>query len=310
MSNNPSWLYEDEVFELRELLHLSHNNSFKEFFSLPFGSVSQDGAAIVGRAGFLFISNGSNHWQQQVMGETIISAEKLSETVTLLNGFNAKLKERNIEFRFLVVPEKDIVYGDLTPNAPTGISKERSVHQIIQQLAEGVALYPFNKLLSARSAGHIFHARDSHTNLWGATQVINALLESLNVEPIDLSTIRTETLFKLSDLSAKWVKDLRMRQRILARSLYTENIVFKAERHTGTYIIFKAKRPKVNKTLMIFGDSYSWNLDAGFARLLACVYQEVHFVWNKQIDWKLVDTVKPDIFILQSAERYLVQGLK
>jgi hypothetical protein len=60
---------------------------------------------------------------------------------------------------------------------------------------------------------------------------------------------------------------------------------------------------------MIFGDSYSWNPDAGLSRFMTRRFETVHFLWGRDIDWSLVDAIAPSAIVVQAAERFLIQGL-
>ena len=80
----------DDLFEMRELLHLSSQEEFSAFFALEPGGVSSDSSAIVGRAGFLFVNDGSNKWKDQLGGALTLSPEISEATSKKLEEYNER----------------------------------------------------------------------------------------------------------------------------------------------------------------------------------------------------------------------------
>ena len=297
----------DDLFEMRELLHLSSQEEFSPFFKLEPGTVSSDSSAIVGRAGFLFVNDGSNKWKDQLSGELTLSPETNDAISRKLEEYNERLSKLDVQFRFVIVPEKDIVYPDLSPNVVSSPAAKRPAEQILGR-HPSYTLYSKDALIAATTACNTYHARNSHFNFFGGMVVAKQILASLGNELPSDERIPSSLVFWPDDLGIKWVPNLTTRRRILRR-FYAEEEVVKVEFHVGRYLILRNEGAVRKHPIVIFGDSYSWNPDAGIARYLALAFSEVHFVWKKQIDWELIERVKPVALILQSAERFLIKGL-
>jgi hypothetical protein len=292
---------------VRELIHLSAHDEFSHFFKLQPGAVSSDLSAIVGRGGFLFVNDGSNKWKDQLSGELVFDAKTSEQTSNLLQQYHDLLSSHNIIFRFVIVPEKDVVYSDLSPNVVSALATKRPAQELAARHS-AFTLYSKDALSSATTEINTYHARNSHFNFFGGMVVAEQILSSLDLKLPSAEQIPSDLVFWPDDLSVKWVPDLKTRRRILRR-FYKEEEVVKVESHVGRYLVLRNDNAPKKLPIMIFGDSYSWNPDAGVARYLSLVFTEVHFLWKKQIDWELVERVKPAALILQSAERFLIRGL-
>lgn len=299
--------FNDEVFELREIIHLSHNEKYKNYFSLDFGATCADGSVIVGRGGYLFVNDGSNSWKDQLNGNISIGRDVLDTTCEYIEECRIESKNRGVEFRFVAVPEKDVIYPELSPNSSQRASK-RPIHEIIRELG-AIVIYPELQLAKGKLQAPVFHARNSHYNIFGGLIVANNILDSLQLPRIVEENLSLEYAYWPDDLSIKWHDNLNTRRTILSK-VYQEETINKPAGHVGTHLILKNDRARTEKKLMIFGDSYSWNPDAGIARYLTYEFSEVAFVWTKQVNWAEVEKFSPSAIILQSAERFLIKGLR
>jgi hypothetical protein len=297
----------DDLFELRELVHLAAQQEFSDFFKLQPGTISDDGSAVVGRAGFLFVNDGSNQWKDQISGELTIAPDVLDATLAKLESYSSRLSSLGVTFRFVIIPEKDIIYPDLSPNVVSSLGTKRAAQQISARYSSHT-LYVKDQLAAASVAATTYHARNSHFNFFGGLVVAEQIYESLGIEFPAESNIPSTLVFWPDDLSLKWHKNLTTRRRILRR-FYAEDEIVKVESHVGRYLIIRNENAPNKRPIVIFGDSYAWNPDAGVARCLALGFSEVHFLWKKQIDWELIEKVRPATVLLQSAERFLIKGL-
>lgn len=296
----------DELQEIRELLHYSSNEAFQSFFRLQPGSISSDSSAVVGHSGFLFVNDGSNSWKDQIAGSVALDSATCQLTLENLRNIKDRLQERSVDFKFLVIPEKDVVYPELSPNVNGIPSAGRSVLELNSKFPD--IIYPLAALKIGRECLQTYHARNSHFNFYGGLIVADALMRSLGFDALTEYTIKTQIVRWPDDLSMKWSDDLKTSRRMIAR-VYSEQEVKASDSHVGRYLLLRNNDAKISGSVLIFGDSYSWNPDAGLCRFFSLTFEEVHFLWQKTIDWDLIESVKPHTVILQSAERFLIKGL-
>lgn len=294
----------DEMMELRELIHLAQDQRFREFVGLSPGTVSGDGSATVGRAGFLFVNDGSNRWREQLSGAANATTDTLARTTEHLRATSTRCYDEKRQFVVAVVPEKDIIFPKLSPNVNGSISSARTVAKLL----EAVPNLVYGAALLCSESVRTYHARNSHVNFYGGLILSNAILHRLSRPPLNDDIISTEHACWPDDLSIKWVEGFNTTRRIISAK-YAEMEIVKSDRHVGRQLHFQNQSARTADTLLIFGDSYSWNPDAGLARLLSYEFTEVRFVWSNKIDWHLVDKLNPSAVLLQSAERFLINGL-
>ena len=58
---------------------------------------------------------------------------------------------------------------------------------------------------------------------------------------------------------------------------------------------------------MLFGDSYAHFTPIMLTIMLAETFREVHFVWSASIDWGYVERARPDLVIVEIAERFMLR---
>jgi hypothetical protein len=229
------------------------------------------------------------------------------QSVEFLLSTAASARQRGIAFHVLIAPEKDVVLPELSPNATGKGADSRPALKLAANL-NGLLTYPLERFLRQEHARLTFHVRNSHVSLLGGLLLADAACCALKRPPISEIELPTEIAYWPDDLSMKWVASLNTRRRVLSASFRAENIC-EVQGHTGTYQRIRNSQARSSDTLLIFGDSYSWNPDAGLARLMSFEFSDVHFVWGKVVDWSLVDAVRPAAVFLQSAERFLVKGI-
>lgn len=296
----------DLIVESEDLSALKKDQNLAEFFGLKVGTVSSDQSVIVGLDDFLFIYDGSNYWKSQLSGDAIVSDVDLNFACNVVAEYQRQCDARAMDFVFSIIPEKDIVYPEKSPNAGNSLSPVRSVHRYMQRLSTKIA-YPLEEMLEAKKETRLYHIRDSHFNFFGGLIVANSVLKALNEDLLHIDDVPVQHTPYQDDLSVKWVQfEARRRQ---VRVDYHEQVLSSVEGHLGLHLKLTNETLSNESVLVIYGDSYSWNPDAGLARFMTRVYKTVHFIWKKHVDWDFIDSVRPDALVLQSAERFLVRGI-
>jgi hypothetical protein len=81
-----------------------------------------------------------------------------------------------------------------------------------------------------------------------------------------------------------------------------------ADLHTGAHVIYRNASPHADpRTLMLFGDSCAHYTRTLLTAFLAESFAELHFIWSSSIDWAHVELLKPDILMVEMAERFMAR---
>ena len=138
------------------------------------GTISNDGVAVVGEQGHLFLCGGTNNNLAMYRGDIVMAADWLSRWSALIIDRCEQAKAAGRSICYLVVPDKLAVYADLFPmELASGIA--RPVTRLIEQ-ASLPLLYPCDELHAARSAEDTYMMTDSHLTCRG-----NRLLAELTI---------------------------------------------------------------------------------------------------------------------------------
>ena len=88
---------------------------------------------------------------------------------------------------------------------------------------------------------------------------------------------------------------------------FLEDPYYKEEFHTYARARFVNASARNNCSALIFGDSYSRPSPDALTGMLAETMRSVEFIWSSSVDWTLVNRMRPDILIVQTAERFLAR---
>lgn len=273
--------------------------------NLSYGDVSADGSSVVGKNASLFINGGSNHWRLQLAGQHSISDQDLASSIETLTQIKAECDARSIAFALVIIPEKDLVYPEDSPNCRDITLGDRSVHRL--KAAFPGTLYPLSDLCAARNDALLYHRRDSHFNFFGGLVIFNAMAGMLGIDPLDYDHTPNIHAPWQDDLAVKWEPYKTLRRTLKAD--YDEHIVAEGAPLTGHHMHLTAHDASNDECAVVYGDSYSWNPDAGLARLLTRRFKNVHFIWSRQVNWDLMTELAPTTILMEAAERFLVGGL-
>jgi len=285
-----------------------------EGFGRPPGELSTDGVVVVGQQGQLFIYGGSNHNLAAQRGEVAMAPGWLEEWRELVAGRAEEALRMGRQLALVVVPEKLAVYADLFPEALTP-TRPRPALRLTEE-ARLPLVYPLDVLRAARRAGETYLRTDSHLTPRGNLLLAEAALAALNVPAALLPEVADSLRTHLAsgDLGSHFEpQELELVVPMAGVSharLIADNWsqITSAGGHIGTTRIFRRDDSPDGRTLVIFGDSYSFGDDSyrGLSWFLAQVFREVHFVWAP-FGWDpdYIDSVGAGLVICQTAERFV-----
>lgn len=298
----------DSNLEFQQLLRASLDDRFMEFLRLAPGTFSADGSVVVGEAGFLYVNDGSNHWRKQLSGEEIVDPQVAHDSRQSIHAAAERAAAANCRFMVVIYPEKDIIYPEFSPNVKGSVVSRRSLHAL--DLDGITVVYPAEAMLRENQNCLLFHRRNSHVSFYGGLIAANCRLQSMELPMLQFCDIPSDLVNWPDDLSIKWVDGLATFRRRVLQRFDRKTVVQPESGHVGTHVQTSNPSAEYKSTVLIFGDSYSWNQDAGLISFLALKFEKVYFVWQKSIDWELLNQLQPLTLILQSAERFLLRGIR
>lgn len=291
----------------RELVHYNMLKHEKQY-AFPSGSVSPNRVAIVGSCGHLFIGEGSNNWIAQLDGSTAASSESYEPWIDLFNSRSANADDLSVKICNLIVPEKQIVlYNFFGHEQPPLSWNNRPVKRILNCLPNDIeVIYPAAAMISRQSWAELYWRGNSHWCASGCLTTVELILKNFGVH-FDADAVSLKRHATRHDLQVHLMDDLVDEEVLQISTIGTFSEVKRpyasTGSHSGSQYVIRNPAAEVNSTLVIFGDSYSY--DAGLTYALSAFFTEVRFLWSKNVNWDYIRDHKAKFVIWESAERFL-----
>jgi hypothetical protein len=285
-------------------------------WGLPPGTRSDDGNAIVGRGGWLFLCGGTNANLGQYVGAVEMEPTWLEEWQEVVRRRVAELKELGVASALLVVPDKLAVYEehypeDLTRSGPRPIERLLAVPDM-------PIVYPLPELRAAAASGKEVYLRtDTHLTFAGNELLFSSVLAGLEVErPPDFSALPLRSYPIAGDLGVKFdpqIVSIVTEPNSLHNATIVEDNRAEIEAvngHIGTRRVFRNGVAPDPRVAVVFGDSFGFSAAyyQGLSWFMAQEFREVHFVWVPfGWDSDYVRRVGAEAVLIQGAERFVAR---
>lgn len=262
--------------------------------------------AIIGKDGWIFLTNDTNRTWDQYEGRLLLSDGDVAEWRQELAQRGAFMRKNNIHYRFIVAPNKECIAPDKVPpemrKAPF-----RLVHQV-EDAAKGNVHGMFLErfILGQASPLSFYDKGDTHWNAYGAWHVANHIMKGLEIpggiRPISEDEVhfrQAET--HVGDLSIKFDQAVstgspRVSLRnTLARCTFDNRIT-----NHGHVSIWEGGNPD-GPSILLFGDSFAGAL----VRYLAHRARRLVRLHTNSIDREIVFRERPEIVLSVTIERFL-----
>jgi hypothetical protein len=266
--------------------------------------VARGKMVLVGRNGRLFLRNDTNRVLEQHCGLRPIGERELAGWSQVLQERNDRLARMGIRNCFLIAPNPHAVYSeDLPEEFQTPAT--RPVEQLLAHLPADLrasVVYPLEAIRSRRHEGHLYPFTDTHWSERGALAAYDEALPFLSDDATDHA--------RLSFIAEDLLGDLGWRvhpprsspvERVRIDGPTARCVGDNEVRGAGSVLSFE--RPGAgNRRLMIFGDSYVWQLLP-----LACEsFDRVQWVHSGAFSYEMIEQERPDAVLGELVERYLV----
>jgi alginate O-acetyltransferase complex protein AlgJ len=281
----------------------------------PVGATSEDGTAVVGHEGWLFLSGGSNANLSQYVGEAQMEPGWLDEWRAVVRQREAQIRELGAVSALVVVPDKLAVHEERYPEPLTRVGP-RPVERLMD--AGDVSLvYPLAPLRAAAEREAVYLRTDTHLTFHGNALLFEAVREPLGIAaPLDLSDLPLRAYLTPGDLGVKFdppILNVVESPGTLHRARIAEDNrdeVAAVDGHIGIRRVFVNDAAPDDRVAVIFGDSFGFGAEAyqGLSWFLAQVFRETHFVWVP-FGWDpdYARAVGAQAVVMQGAERFVAR---
>ncbi len=234
------------------------------------------------------------------------TGKELSALIDRLKSWDDRLDGMGIDFYVLIAPNKEVIYPQYLPD---DIRPHWGVCRIDQVMA-GVAdtklkvLYPASSLVAGSDISQDYHRTDTHWNDTGALIAAGELLESISR---DYSQVTVPTadqyIAKERPFSGDLARFIPQDPRFVEQAVFlTPAVGFKAKITQGQGRSVESRTGNDSlPSALVFRDSFS---DA-LIPFMAEYFSTAEYVHSFSVDFDLVDQQKPDLVILEIAQRYL-----
>jgi hypothetical protein len=305
---------------------------------LRVGDKSADDSVIIGRDGFIFLYRGSNDVASLYGARETDKA--IQETASRWGALFSKridLLERSaISFYQLLLPEKSTILSDLAPQDLGPVTPALSaIDRLFLEVSANSDKHTYRSLIDGLRSAYkngvrIFPKTSTHLTAGGSVYVLDVFLRSLAHDDTQLLPTITQICEELNKIP--YVESPRIYSGDIGNrfgipmfeyladldiSLFSANKEYILEdvqkrppssAHIGTHIIWRNKLAPLNLKVVCFGNSFFERgvYPTGLSWWFKHLFSEFHFIWSPWLDYDYVQSVRPDIVVCQTIERFLM----
>lgn len=293
---------------------------------LPVGLLSQDGSAMIGAGGNLFLVEGTNTLFAQYRPNYMYGTASVDNMVDLWESIFADRQYRAAGFgvRFIqtIIPEKLTVMKESAPvpiEGPTILFQELE-KRLTQQPAYISGLTPFIEWTGNHAP---YLQADTHFSAMGAQSMFGHLLDRIDmkaatlVRGISMDTLRYGTgdltgRFSGIPIHSEIYEPSLMQVAPFAAGLQVTKRYFPSSGFVGRSFAWKNSTAPSALKILVFGNSFFGGGDepGQLSWWAKHFFREFRIEWNPDFDWKVVEEFQPDIVIGQTVERFLARAPK
>lgn len=297
--------------ELERSLAHANRLRYAKHYELGYETLSSDGVAIAGADGWLFIGDGSNHWEGQFTGEFHLTESGLADWMKAFERRHYVSQLIGAQFVHLVIPEKQSVLTKARWVNDVKIQSQRPILQLVQALSVGESRLIYSASMLARESyyAELYFRGDSHCCVSGTwLYFLDVAKHIWSNKQFDFALVPLQRSWRKQDLLAKYAHNIYEEIIVIARHA---QVVFDNQlaKHTGAQVgnhyILHNEQALYSETVIIYGDSYSF--DMGFSDVVSVFFQKVHFIWGTVVDFNYCKQHAANYVIVQSAERFLAR---
>jgi len=302
--------YYDDHMGFRDWLIHGH-----AYLKIRWLGVSPSDRLIVGKDGWLFL--GHRNAIDQYRGVAPFTPRQLRRWKRILVERRDWLAQRGIEYLVVLVPNKHSMYPEFMPDNLPRVSDESQLSELarfLDQHSDVPVLDLRPALERARREHRIYHKTDTHWNDIGAYAAYQAILARLEQKlpglrhasptPVRFGKLTTRGmgLAQLVGLSETCPEERLVLTPTEPRAEIppSERVRYEERVRKQLPVALGTRDPSLPRALM-FRDSFANAL----VPYLSENFERILYVWERNLDPRIVEKESPDVVIQQLTERFL-----
>jgi len=276
------------------------------------GEISDDRSAVVGRDGWCFIYEGSNNYRGAYHDTGLASLG--DEWARLIEQRQRVCDSLGIRFLQLVVPNKATLMPENFPE-PLGDGITTVLQRLLEAAPAASLLCPVEHMRQPWLREALFRRNDSHLTIAGNAYLVNLILDKTGIDAGNMPKIENCKTKHIGDLGGKFnfaISETCCAPRFDTGLLDQVNIKSKYEvivdGFNGTRQSFYNPFAPIKQTVLIFGNSFfERNPSWGMSPIFVALFENFHFIWTPHFDEFEISSLKPDLILCQTCERFLTK---
>ena len=245
---------------------------------------------------------------KETQGIYKFSNEKEKSIINAIKENTEKLKEKEVELFYTIIPNKENLYKEKLPDNITIYDEKTRVDKLVDYINDETdianVLYLKDSLNEAKKEEQVYYRQDTHWNEYGAflgfKEIVNKIAPTYNDFYCEIEFSEEQIIEKdLSKMSG--IKDI-LKDRVPKVEFLPEveyaSTVFETENRIE---ITECENAPIDKTLMVVGDSFRVAMIPYFSK----IYTKVIFLHRCDYGSYMLEAYQPDIIVCQFLERYV-----
>ena len=240
--------------------------------------------------------------------------EELETAKNNLIHFRDELKKKDIDFIFMVCPDKQLIYPEYVPNYIKGKLPNNGTEIFIEYLKNNSdikVVYPKNEFLKYKDKYQLYYKYDAHWNTLGAYIEYTELMKSLNihVDNIDNVDIKDFDGNQSYNLGIYQYNDMAYLLSLSKIKYYNDDKTYIISNYiiknyeTNYYILdnyfsFNSKSYNNKNNIIIIRDSFGLNM----IDYIATGFKQSEFIHIDSFKNENITEYKPDIVVFETIE--------
>lgn len=245
--------------------------------------------------------------------------EQLETAKNNLIHFRDELKKKNIDFIFMVCPDKQFIYSEYMPDYIKRKSIKSGTDIFVEYIKNNTdikVVYPKEEFLKYKDKYQLYYKYDAHWNTLGAYIEYTQLMKSLNlyIDNIDNVDIKNFDGNQSYNLGVYQYNDMAYLLSLNSLKYYNDDKTYIISNYiiknyeTNYYISsenfsFNSKLYNNKSNIMIIIDSFGLNM----IDYIATEFKQSEFILTYSFRNEYILKYKPDIVVFETVERVLKQ---
>lgn len=240
--------------------------------------------------------------------------KELEKAKNNLIHFRDELKKKNIDFIFMVCPDKQSIYFEYMPDYIKRKSIKNDTDIFVEYIKNNTdikVVYPKEELLKYKDKYQLYYKYDTHWNNLGAYIGYSELMKSLNiyVDNIDNVNIKSLSANERFNFDIYHYNDLANLLGLSKIKYYNNDKAYIISNYiTKNYYVkdgflYNSKAYSNENNIMMIKDSFSLNM----IDYIATEFKQSEFILTYSFRNEDILKYKPDIVVFETVERVLKQ---